>query len=285
MKTIKNRLSPSSRRKLIRLRQRLAAVKERIVGGGERREALLVKLLRHHYASTFRRQWQLGEEEPHFFSHQMGLFEFIHSEKVQGPYAYYRGFFNSEVIGKGDRLLDIGCGDGFFTKRFFSEQCSHIDAVDIEPSAIEAAQARNSAPNITYHLSNAVTEPFPAEEYDVIVWDGALGHFSPDTTHHMLQKIADHLAPGGIFVGSESLGLEGSDHLQFFHSLEDLHALFKPYFKYTELRSVNYKIGADDFLRQEGFWRCANDPKRLQDCRWQVYWASENREKDLPVKL
>ncbi len=272
---IKERLSQDQKRKLIGLRQRLTVGKERVVAGGRRREQLLLKLLKQHYDSMFKRQWQLGGEEPHFFSHHQGLFGFTYGEKAAGPYAYYRGFFNSEVIRKGDRLLDIGCGDGFFTKRFFSEPCAHIDAIDIEPSAIEEAQSRNAAPNISYRLLDAVNEPFPAEKYDVIVWDGALGHFAPETTHRMLEKIAAHLAPDGIFVGSESLGVEGTDHLQFFHTLTDLEALFKPYFKHVESRAVEYKIGPDSFLRQEGFWRCANDSGRLQQSRWQVYSSTD----------
>lgn len=245
---IKERLSPDTKQKLIRMRQRLAVGKERVVAGGRRREQLLLKLLKQHYDSMFKRQWQLGGEEPHFFSHHQGLFGFTYGEKATGPYAYYRGFFNSEVIGKNDRLFDIGCGDGFFTKRFFSEPCSHIDAIDIEPSAIEEAQTRNASANITYRLLDAVNEAFPAEQYDVIVWDAALGHFAPDTTHRMLGKIAAGLAPEGIFVGSESLGVEGADHLQFFHSLSELQALFKPYFKHVELRAVEYKVGPDNFF-------------------------------------
>jgi cyclopropane fatty-acyl-phospholipid synthase-like methyltransferase len=33
-------------------------------------------------------------------------------------------------VREGSRLLDIGCGDGFFTKRFFATRCAHIDTVD-----------------------------------------------------------------------------------------------------------------------------------------------------------
>jgi len=247
-------------------------LKELALGGGDLRESLLIKLLGQHYASTYRRQWELSDEEPHFFSQRMGLFEFAFGENGHGPYPFSRGFFSSEVLQIGDRLLDIGCGDGFFTRRFFSERCAHIDAVDIEPSAIEAAMANNSGRNITYHLLDAVNQPFPQDRYDVVVWDGALGHFSAETTSHMLEKIRRHLTSGGIFVGSESLGIEGSDHLQFFHSLEDLNSLFKPYFRHVMLRSINYRIGrGEGFIRQEAYWRCSNEPQRLQDCNWQVY--------------
>jgi 2-polyprenyl-3-methyl-5-hydroxy-6-metoxy-1,4-benzoquinol methylase len=269
IKALKNRLSPAAKQRLRTAQRRVIYLKERIVGGGQAREDLLVRLLAHHYSSMFRRQWELADEEPHFFSHRIGLFEFAYGEVANGPFPYYRGFFNSEVLRPGDQLLDIGCGDGFFTKRFFSERCSHIDAVDIEPTAIQAAQARNAAANITYRLLDAVAEPFPAEKYDVIIWDGALGHFPPETTHTMLRKISASLAPAGIFAGSESLGVEGTDHLQFFHQLDDLRGLFQPYFKHVALREINYNLRTG-FRRREGFWRCANDTSRLDDSRWQL---------------
>jgi len=273
--TLKKYLGPGNTRRLSNARRRFLYLKERIVGGGPVREALLVKLLKHHYASLFRRQWQLGEEEPHFFSHRMGLFQFTYGEQAIGPFAYYRGFFDSELIRAGDRILDIGCGDAFFTKRFLSPRCAHIDAVDIEPSAIEAARTYNSAPNIKYHLLDAVAEPFPLERYDVIVWDGALGHFPSEATEIMLQKIVSSLTPEGIFLGSESLGVEGADHLQFFHTLDDMAAVFTPYFKYVALREVSYPIGPDNFWRREGFWRCAASPERLQASQWKVYSGAE----------
>lgn len=269
--TLKKYLGSRTRRRLSDARRRLHYLKETIVGGGPLRERILVRLLRHHYASLFRRQWGLGGEEPHFFSHRLGLFQFTYGEQAVGPFAYYRGFFNSELVREGDRLLDIGCGDAFFTKRFLSAKCAHIDAIDIEPEAIETARKQNPARNIDYHLLDAVAQPFPAEEYDVIIWDGALGHFPADTTQTMIQKIASSLTTGGIFLGSESLGVEGSDHLQFFHSLDDMAALFTPYFKTVALREVSYPIGDGNLVRREAFWRCANDEGRLQASHWKMY--------------
>jgi 2-polyprenyl-3-methyl-5-hydroxy-6-metoxy-1,4-benzoquinol methylase len=87
-----------------------------------------------------------------------------------------RGFFVADLLRDGDRLLDIGCGDGFFTNRFFAARCTHIDAIDNDAEAIRAACARHRASNITYALLDAAAQPFPNTRYDVIVWDGAIGH-------------------------------------------------------------------------------------------------------------
>src|SRR5260370_14723094 len=127
-------------------------------------------------------------------------------------------------------VVDSGSGDGFLTNPFLSTQCGEVDAIDIDPRAIQEAKRTNTRSNITYYLRNAVTEPFPRGKYDVIVWNGAIGHFASADTALLLQKIATALHPAGIFAGSESLGHEGHDHLQLFMTTRDLEDLFQPHF-------------------------------------------------------
>jgi 2-polyprenyl-3-methyl-5-hydroxy-6-metoxy-1,4-benzoquinol methylase len=245
-------------------------------GGGRLREMVLLNLLEKHYDSKFRREWVIGLEPPHFDDNRRDTFDFAFSANSVGAYPLYRGFLSSEVIQEGDRLLDIGCGDGFFTRRFFAEKCSSIDAVDIEHSAIKAAMEYNSSEKITYHQLDAVNQPFPNSPYEVVVWDGAIGHFSADTTDIIVEKISASLVPDGIFVGSESLSEEECkrDHLLLFYSLDDLHRVFKNYFKYIELRSVQYKINKrDSFIRTEGYWRCSNKPTRLESNSWKKFYS------------
>lgn len=260
-------LLPRSARQFLR---RAAFGFDGLIGGRRLPERVLLGLLGQYYASRFRFQWQWSEEPPHFYDHRIGFFDLGFGRSASGPYPYSRGFFSSEVIREGDVLLDVGCGDGFFARRFFARRCSHVDAIDVEPSAIATARAANPAPNVAYHLLDATTADFPRPHYDVVVWDGALGHFAPDTTARMLEKIHRAIEGGGICVGSESLGREGSDHLQFFESLEDLHRLFAPLFKHVRLRAVEYKLG-DGFLRREAFWRCTDDEARLQDGQWRDF--------------
>jgi len=243
---------------------------EVILFGGKLRENISLKLLGFHYKSVYRRQWLWSSEPPHFFSHRVGLFSVFFSKTPAGVDSLYRGFYTSSILKKDDVVLDIGCGDGFFTKYFCSVKCRHIDAVDIEPTAIQAAKALCSAENITYYLQDAVVQPFPLPKYDVIIWDGALGHFPPETTEIMLKKISQSLQPDGIFIGSESLGTkEGDDNLQFFESLKDLHSLFEKHFKHVSLRNAKYMVGRKrQFERNEAYWRCSNSMERLETDKW-----------------
>ena len=252
------------------LRRRLARAWLLVVWGGERRRRALEWLLRRHYRALFLRQWRWADEEPHFFDHRIDSFEFAIGD--HHGFTHYRGYFAAELVREGDRVLDIGCGDGFFTRRFLAPVAARVDGVDIEPSAIEHAKAHNAASNVGYFTSDAVADDFPAAEYDLIVWDGALGHFPPDTTQRMLAKIRAALSDGGAFVGSESLGrVEGQgDHLQFFDGVEDLDALFSEHFPHVEVRALRYRLPGGA-VRTEAFWRCAGSPARLDEARWRSH--------------
>lgn len=241
---------------------------EAILYGGRRRESFLVGLLGALHRSQFRRGWRFcSNEPPHFYNQRWNGFEFVYGTS-RNPYPFTRGFLASEVIQSGDQLLDIGCGDGFFTNTFCSSRCRHVDAIDVESSAIETAKQLNSALNINFYLLDAVRDPFPSDRYDIIVWDGAIGHFAESDLSIVLEKIMRALSPSGMFVGSESLGIEGSDHLQYFEDEFALAALFKPYFKHVLIRTLEYRIG-NGFVRREGYWRCTqNLGPRHESTRW-----------------
>jgi SAM-dependent methyltransferase len=219
-----------------------------------------------HDRSLLRRQWQLAPDMPHFYDHRAGSLLFAAGQAP--PFGMFRGFLAAQVMREGDAVLDVGCGDGFFASRLFAPRVGLVDSIDIEPSAIAHATRHNAAENVTYHLLDAVEKPFPRTHYDVIVWDGALGHFPPDVTRRMLGKIRAALSDGGVFVGSESLGAEGHDHLQFFDDLEALRGLLADEFATVQLSQMDYEIPGG-LLRHEGYWRCAvSESERLVPGAW-----------------
>ena len=230
-------------------------------------ERVLSKLVLSFYDGQRRAEWEGPGEAPHFFNHRQGLVPFVFSDQPTSPYAYGRAFFSALAVREGDVVLDIGCGDGFFSRRFLASRASRVDGVDIEVDAIQAARALNGGENVQYHVLDATKQPFPKDRYDVIVWDGALGHFSPATTELMLQKIRSALSPTGVFCGSESLGDEGSDHLQFFTSAEQLGRLLKSHFAVVQVYSSEYPLSSG-FRRREAFWRCGDSDAALDHLQW-----------------
>ena len=255
--------------------RKLLCLVETLAFGGRWREAVLLGILGSYYRSRLRRHWvwQCGGEA-HFSDHRASGFEFVFSaDPGFSGYGLYRGFLAAELIRDGDSVLDIGCGDGFLTRRFCALRAASVDAIDIEPTAIAMASVRQNGSNIRYQCLDATKQSFPRERYDVIVWDGAIGHFAADDIDAMLSKISRSVGSDGVFCGSESLGLEGHDHLTYFHTLDDLGTLLRKHFSHVELRSVEYPVGLfrSKFLRTEALWRCANDRTRLSESTWKSY--------------
>jgi len=225
-------------------------------------------ILRKVYQAQFQNAWTHSAEAPHFYCHRWNAFKLLDARG--GPEWMLRGLYAFETIRPGDRVLDIGCGDGFLTRTFLAARASHVDAIDIEPSAIAEATTRQDAPNIVFRLMDAALEPFPHAAYQVIVWDGAIGHFSRDDAGKVLNKISRALVPDGIFVGSESLGQEGHDHLQFFDSLESLAGLLLKSFRHVYVRQHEYCLPGG-VIRREAYWRCSDDLSRLNLSGWQIF--------------
>jgi SAM-dependent methyltransferase len=247
----------------------LAHLGEIVVFGSEAREKFAKGLLSHYYRSVFRRQWAWQVYgEPHFTIHSGSLFGLLNGELGKGIYTFTRAFLSAEIIGEGDYVLDIGCGDGGLTKRFYAPRAAHVDAIDIETSAIEYAAKYNPASNISYHQLDAVADPFPRSTYDLIVFDGAIGHFTREGSAAVLKKISSALGPGGVFCGSESIGVEQQDHLQIFSTPDALRSLLQEQFKHVRLKQQEYPIELLPNARLEAYWRCSNADGRLDELDW-----------------
>jgi cyclopropane fatty-acyl-phospholipid synthase-like methyltransferase len=230
-------------------------------------ESALSRLVLWFHDAQFRADWGDPDSPPHFFNHRQDFVPFIFSETSPSPYTYTRAFFSALAVRSGETVLDIGCGDGFFTKRFLASRASHVDGIDIDGDAIKTALRLNSGDNISYRVLDATADPFPLPLYDVVVWDGAIGHFSRETTDQMLARIRDHLSEDGVFCGSESIGEEGADHRQFFASAENLGRILRTSFTEVETYTEEYVIPSG-VRRVEVYWRCALKSAALARLRW-----------------
>jgi len=79
---------------------------------------------------------------------------------------------------KDEILLDVGCGTGYFTRRFAAESKLHVIGLDPDVAWLRFATAHQEA-GANYCAGAAESLPFPARSLDRAIWVTALC-FIPD---------------------------------------------------------------------------------------------------------
>lgn len=93
----------------------------------------------------------------------------------------------------GERILDLGCGDGQLTLRL-SEAGAQMTGLDLSPAMVSAAHARG----IQAEVGSAERLPFPDHSFDAVFSNAAL-HWVGDHDA-MMDEVHRVLQPGGRFV-------------------------------------------------------------------------------------
>ncbi len=84
----------------------------------------------------------------------------------------YRLLRRSLAPAAGDSLLDVGCGSGYFTRRFAQD---HLRATGVDPDAgMLRFAAAHAAAGESYLFGDACALPFPARSFDLCVCITAL---------------------------------------------------------------------------------------------------------------
>lgn len=103
----------------------------------------------------------------------------------------------------GRRLLDLGCGNGYFAREMASRG-ARVTATDISPRMIDEARRRQAAAplGIDYHAIDAVDLPahFAPESFDMATSCLALQDMADPA--RALRSVASLLPAGGRFVAS-----------------------------------------------------------------------------------
>ena len=151
-----------------------------------------------------------------------------HFDHLRGPSWMWwqeRGIFGYRLIPEGGVVLDLCCGDGFYSRYYYSLRASHVDGIDIDAGAIRKAKRTARYPST--FLAGDVTEvPFPRSDYDVVMFFSAL-HFIPEAKRDaLLAKISGSLKKDGVLIGSSSLPPEEK--------------LFAPHFNTVDFWSSNW---------------------------------------------
>jgi SAM-dependent methyltransferase len=101
----------------------------------------------------------------------------------------------------GDRsVLDLACGEGFYTRRIRARGARRVVGVDVSPAMIELARGAEGSAGIEYHVHDVQDLP-DLGPFD-IVSAAYLLHYARDVAElaRMCGSIARQLPPGGRFV-------------------------------------------------------------------------------------
>lgn len=187
----------------------------------------------------FHAQWRMPPN-PEWFDHALDLY--YQWQSTRNSLWVERGVFGSLAL-KGQRVLELACGDGFNAKNFYSYRSTHVTACDFDPTALASARRKNAAPNVTF-IEADIRDNMPEGTFENIVWDAAIEHFTPDEIAAIMANIKKRLTPDGVLSGytivEKAGGKQLSHHEYEFRDMADLKRFFTPHFKNVKVFETIY---------------------------------------------
>jgi 2-polyprenyl-3-methyl-5-hydroxy-6-metoxy-1,4-benzoquinol methylase len=99
----------------------------------------------------------------------------------------------------GMRVLEVGCGTGYFTREL-ARFGADIVAIDVSPELLEIAKANCSAPNVRYEIQNAYELSYSDALFDSVVGSSVLHHLEIEQAIREIYRV---LKPGGMIYFTE----------------------------------------------------------------------------------
>jgi SAM-dependent methyltransferase len=124
---------------------------------------------------------QLDNQNVRPFEHDaaQGGYVYTTSNRLSCRLATQRSFDVILSAGQmaGRSVVDMGCGDGFYTTRFWDQgNLRALTAVDAAPAAIEVARGRAGTRPIRFQVADAHSLPFPDNSFDLALVQSILHH-------------------------------------------------------------------------------------------------------------
>ena len=153
---------------------------------------------------------------------------------------------------RGRRVLDVGCGTGYWTEYYLSRG-AYYTGLDIAATSVERLAARH--PQARFVLSD-VSEVALAERYDIANVFDVLYHVTDDDRwRRALEHLADALEPGGLLlvtdVFAELPGLAAHNRMRSL--ARHLEVLAPRGFTVEQLRPTHWLLN-----HHLGLWRFLN---------------------------
>lgn len=112
-------------------------------------------------------------------------------------------------IPKGSRVLDLGCGSGWFSLEL-ARAGFHVTAVDLSDKSIELARSTlagadlgGAGGSVTYHACDLNTWQLDRDDYAAVCYIGILHHLAEPNL--LVRRISEALPPKHLMVAQEPL--------------------------------------------------------------------------------
>jgi len=103
----------------------------------------------------------------------------------------------SDVEGK--RVLDIGCGYGFFELWASRNGVEHITGIDMTEADLSTAKRHVERPEVTFKQGSAIQIPLEDTSCNTVVSWEVIEHIPQKTEPLMFHEVKRVLKPGGVF--------------------------------------------------------------------------------------
>ena len=111
--------------------------------------------------------------------------------------SYYQNYLLKQIPPRCEKILDIGCGTGSFSRQL-SQYAKSVVALDLSPVMIEIARQRSAShTNIEYLVADVLTWDFPKEQFDCVVSIATLHHLPFES---IIQQMKSALKDNGIIM-------------------------------------------------------------------------------------
>lgn len=164
--------------------------------------------------------------------------------------SYYK--FASKMIGKGKKVLDVGCGEGLGTWLLACE-CGWAKGVDLDCDAVEIGKNNWKDQNISFACSDFLSTR--QQPFDAVVSFDVVEHINPDNMDCFWQKISKSLARyGSVVIGTPNITaaqyasrIAKAGHVNLY-SGERLENEMRQYFKHVFIFGANDEVVHTGFL-------------------------------------
>jgi SAM-dependent methyltransferase len=131
--------------------------------------------------------------------HAEGKLAILYGEGVHTKHRHtrYHDFFVGHVK-TGERVLDIGCGNGALACDLAERAGAIVFGMDINPKNIHTAQTVHAHPNVTYQVGDVYHDLPEDASFDVIVLSNVLEHLVDRPA--FLRDLAERFAPSRFLI-------------------------------------------------------------------------------------